>query len=165
MDLREPLILAVGDSSWVNVEGPGEATKIRSQAGYGILLADNRQDKFFKESGGMVNFMGFRSHLIRRVVRSTIAAETMAGLESVEEAELFRAHLTELREELDIHGNYEAQLRKTKVLHLADCKSLYDLIHHRGTIPSERRLLLDIEALREMQLENVESLWISADDG
>ena len=92
---------------------------------------------------------------------STIAAETMAALEAVAEAERFRAHLPELREVLDTHGDYDAQLRKTKALHLSDSKSLYDLIHDRGTVPAERRRLLDVEALREMQLQNAESRLIS----
>eukprot|EP00974_Lingulodinium_polyedra_P080741 7823490-Lingulodinium_polyedra.AAC.1 len=53
MDLSEPLILAVGDSSWANVTGPNETERIRSQAGYVILLADNRQGAFLKNSGGL----------------------------------------------------------------------------------------------------------------
>ena len=34
------------------------------------------------------------------------------------------------------------------MFHVTDCKSLYDLLQKRGTIPSERSLLIDIEALR-----------------
>ena len=34
------------------------------------------------------------------------------------------------------------------MIDLTDCRRLYDLLHRRGTVPSERRLLIDIEALR-----------------
>ena len=80
VDLKEPIVLAIGDASWGNVG----SKKTKSQAGYIILVADNRDDKFMKKNGGIVNVMTFRSHLIRRVVRSTVAAETMGALEAVE---------------------------------------------------------------------------------
>ena len=46
------------------------------------------------------------------------------------------------------------------MVHVTDCRSLYDLIGHRGTIPSERRLLLDIQALRhDVKHNNVMTRW------
>ena len=48
------------------------------------------------------------------------------------------------------------------ITHLTDCKSLYDLLHKRGTVPSERRLVIDIEALRDdLESNNVRSKWVS----
>ena len=48
------------------------------------------------------------------------------------------------------------------MIHLTDCRSLYDLLHRRGTFPSERRLLIDIEALRnDIETNGVVSRWIN----
>ena len=48
------------------------------------------------------------------------------------------------------------------MVHVTGCKSLYDLLQKRGTIPSERRLLIDIEALRnDIQENNTVSKWIN----
>ena len=48
------------------------------------------------------------------------------------------------------------------MIHLTDCRSLYDLLHRRGTVPSERRLLIDIEALRnDIETNGVVSRWIN----
>ena len=47
-------------------------------------------------------------------------------------------------------------------IHLTDCRSLHDLLHRRGTVPSERRLLIDIEALRnDIETNGVVSRWIN----
>ena len=48
------------------------------------------------------------------------------------------------------------------MIHLTDCRSLYDLLHRRGTVPSERRLFIDIEALRnDIETNGVVSRWIN----
>ena len=73
------------------------------------------------------------------MVRSTLAAETMAALEAVEHADVMRGHFAELFEGIDYHSYYE-DIQQIPVIHLTDCRSLYDLLHRRGTVPSERRL-------------------------
>ena len=155
--MDEIVALAVGDASFANV---GDE-KTRSQAGLMVLLADNRSNEFRNNGKGSVNAMSWRSHKIKRVVRSTLAAETMAALEATEEADLVRAHLAELHHQLDTRDYYD-DLKCVPMIHLTDCKSLYDLLHHRGTVPSERRLLLDIEALREqIELFGQETRWVN----
>ena len=96
----------------------------------------------------------WKSHRIKRVVRSTVAAETMAALEAVEHAEVMRGHFAELFEGIDYHS-YDEDIRQISVIHLTDCRSLYDFLHRRGTVPSERRLLIDIEALYGMSLRRM----------
>ena len=52
--------------------------------------------------------------------------------------------------------------RNFKMVHVTDCKSLDDLLQKRGTIPSERRLLIDIEALRnDIDENNMVSKWMN----
>ena len=48
------------------------------------------------------------------------------------------------------------------MVHVTDCKSLFDLVHKRGTMPSEKRLLLDKEAIREQISDgSLVSKWCS----
>ena len=72
-----------------------------------------------------------------------------------------RGHFAELFEGIDYHSYYEG-IQQISVIHLTDCRSLYDLLHRRGTVPSERRLLIDIEALRnDIETNGVVSRWIN----
>ena len=72
-----------------------------------------------------------------------------------------RGHFAELFEGIDYHSYYE-DIQQISVIHLTDCRSLYDLLHRRGTVPSERRLLIDIEALRnDIETNGVVSRWIN----
>ena len=85
----------------------------------------------------------------------------MAALEAVEHADVMRGHFAELFEGIDYHSYYE-DIQQISVIHLTDCRSLYDLLHRRGTVPSERRLLIDIEALRnDIETNGVVSRWIN----
>ena len=45
-----------------------------------------------------------------------------------------------------------------KMVHFTDGKSLYNLLQRRGAIHGERRLLVDIEALRT-DIEELNLLW------
>ena len=103
----------------------------------------------------------WKSHHIKRVVRSTLAAETMAALEAVEHADVTMGHFAELYERID-YRSYCEDIQQTPVIHLTDCRSLCDPLHRRGTVPSERRLLIDIEFLRnDIETNGVVSRWIN----
>ena len=91
--------------------------------------------------------MVWRSHRVKRVARSTLAAETMAALEAVEAADVIRAHMVELKYGLS-YRNHAQEVGHVPMVHLTDCKSLWDLLQKQGQVPSERRLLMDVEALR-----------------
>ena len=83
----------------------------------------------------------------------------MAALEAVEHADVMRG--AELFEGIDYHSCYE-DIQQISVIHPTDCRSLYDLLHRRGTVPSERRLLIDIEALRnDIETNGVVSRWVN----
>ena len=118
--------------------------KTASQAGLVVLIADNKDDKFLKGNAAKVSALVWRSHRIKRVVRSTLTAETMAALEAVESGDLIRAHLAEIHYGLD-YKTHAQDVAAIKMIHVTDCKSLYDLLQKRGTIPSERQLLFASE--------------------
>ena len=158
IDLSEAVIVAIGDSSFANVG----KSKTASQAGLIVLLADNTGNKFLQGEASRVSALIWRSHRIKRVVRSTLTAETMAALEAVESGDLIRGHLAELHGGLEYKSHAVDVPRNFKMVHVTDCKSLYDLLQKRGTIPSERRLLIDIEALRnDIDENNMVSKWIN----
>ena len=156
MDILKGVLLAFGDSSFANVG----KNRTSSQAGLIIMYAADRE-ALLRGERVRVSPLIWKSHRIERVVRSTLAAETMAALEAVEHADVMRGHFAELFEGIDCHSYYE-DIQQISVIHLTDCRSLYDLLHRRGTVPSERRLLIDIEALRnDIETNGVVSRWIN----
>ena len=88
IDLDKATVLAIGDSSFANAG----KLKTASQAGLVIMLADNADGKLESGEKVKVSPLIWRSHRIKRVVRSTLAAESMAALEAIEGADLIRAN-------------------------------------------------------------------------
>ena len=75
----------------------------------------------------------------------------MAALEGWESAIAFRAVLL---------GCFPGLERKTPIISLTDCKSLYDSVHRIGgpRAPSEKRLMVDLSAIRQI-IQEEESTW------
>ena len=89
--------------------------KTSSQAGYCILLVDNRDGKFLEGKESIVTVLNWKTHKIKRKVRSTLAAETMAAIEACESGDIFRAHLLGLRgaDKLTLKGfQYNEELKE-----------------------------------------------------
>ncbi|CAK0827876.1 unnamed protein product, partial [Prorocentrum cordatum] len=157
INIDDAIVVAVGDSSHGNVG----KTKTASQAGLVILLADNKDDQLLHGRPAEVTPMLWRSHRIKRVVRSTLAAETMAALEAVESGDMLRQDLVELHYGLGYRTHMD-DVKAIKMVEVTDCKSLYDLLQKRGTVPFEKRLLIDIESLRnDLEFNDVVSKWVS----
>ncbi|CAK0904441.1 unnamed protein product [Prorocentrum cordatum] len=156
INIDDAIVVAVGDSSHGNVG----KTKTASQAGQVILLADNKDDQFLRGMPAKVTPMLWRSHRVKRVVRSTLAAETMAALEAAESGDMLRQHQVELHYGLGYRTHMD-DVKAIKMVDVTDCKSLYDLLQKRGPVPSEKRLLIDIEPLRnDLEFNNVVSKWV-----
>ncbi|CAE8612681.1 unnamed protein product [Polarella glacialis] len=157
-------IFVFHDAAWANVtsgecvEDPTqqqiENKEVYSQIGYTMFPAT---DDVKGEKGGRANLIDWRSHGCPRVCRSTFAAETMACAEALEAAIAMRGRLLEiLHPGLDLRDVDAAML---PIECIADCKSLYDTMHKDGVAkaPSEKRLMLDLSAIREMLMEAVVS--------
>ena len=141
IDFRRACLLEYSDASWANA--PGNL----SQAGYLVYLADN--DVFTME-GGPVSLMEWKSHRIRRVCRSTLAAETMA-MDAGSDAAMQLRHMFAEALFPDFTAATGGRLPQEflPLKCVTDCRSLYDLLT-KGSIPSvtqERRLAIDIAAL------------------
>ncbi|CAK0864559.1 unnamed protein product, partial [Prorocentrum cordatum] len=171
--LRGPLCLVTfHDASWANADEPAEGAiskllaktvgatskdkeiKIRSQAGYVTFLAEAKLLRGDRARAGIVDW---RSGTIKRVCRSTLAAETMSAVDALGCAQITRCVFASL-EIPDAHPE-DIPPSLSPLAQVTDCASLCDTMHRDGysKLPSERRLLLDLVGLKE-SLEEVRML-------
>ena len=154
------MLLVFHDAAWANATTDPEKDSpedIEAAAGHGIysqlghiVMVANK--KVLSGEGGETSILGWKSHACARVCRSTFAAEVMSALEGWEDAISIRAMIS---------GAYfpgqdgvsEARSRELlPVVSLTDCKSVYDNVHRVAgpRAPTEKRLVIDIAALRHM---------------
>ena len=138
LDLQEKLYISVfTDASFNNLPKGG------SQEGFIILLADKHLNCCPIE---------WSSKRIKRVAKSTLAAETLAVVDGLDSAYLVRTILSEILRDVII----EIRL-------YTDSKSLFETV---GTshVLKDKRLLVDMSALREMNERNeCKFFWILTD--
>ena len=89
--LEDIIVMAWCDASFANVlDKPDDDVALKSQAGYVLGYAPR---SVLQTKRGLVSVAAWLSHKIKRKVRSTLAAETLAGNESLEAADILRCHL------------------------------------------------------------------------
>ena len=148
------VIIVYHDAAWANVTNEYDHqdydetkdTGIYSQMGYVVVIA-HKEVLLGKPGKGIV--ATWKSHACQRVCRSTFASETMAALEGWEAGIAFRDLL---------RGCFQAGCPgELPMVTMTDCKSLYDSVHRAGgpRAPSEKRLLVDLAALRQMVHQEV----------
>ena len=99
--------------------------------------------------------MSWNSSRIRRVVRSTIGAETLSLIEGCDTA----LYISEMVSEISKRMNTKAP-GPVNIEALTDNQSLFDTIHSTKQT-SEKRLIVDSSAVREMSDRNELSVtWI-----
>ena len=137
-DIKKARISAFSDASYVNPEGGS------SQGGYIIFLHG--------ENNHVVP-ISWRSRKINRVVRSTLAAETLALTEAAAQGFYIRAILTKL---LGVHDK-----KCLPINAITDDQSLLNSIKSRKTV-DDKQLLIDRSCIKEklvnLELHNV--LWV-----
>ena len=122
LDLEKCTLECYTDASFANLADCG------SQGGYIIFLRDER---------GRKSPITWQSRKIRRVVKSTLAAETLALVEGAEVCIYIQRIIAEMMNtELNINCS-------------VDNKSLVDALHSTKSI-DDRRLRIDISILKEM---------------
>ena len=126
VDLNTCFLLSYSDAAWANLDSG------KTGGGYLIGVAAEDRDTY--------GIIGWRCRALRRVVRSTMAGETLALGDLLDEAEAV----------CDVWKCVMGrELRATAV---TDCRSLYDHIH-LGKQVTEKRLRCELFALREAQKE------------
>jgi hypothetical protein len=149
---EEFTIVAIGDSAFETVVDQ------KTAAGYVVGLMATED---IKKGAGSFSILSFRSHLVKRSVKSTLAAETMAMDESVQAADWFRAAFAELHDEGYEVRHWEEHASRIPMLIVTDCKSLHDHLNKDGgPPPSEKRLAMDMQVLKDMiSGRSVEIRW------
>ena len=138
--LQEPDLLVYSDSSLGNMVNGG------TQGGYLIGLLG--KDKRFSP-------LSWGSRRVRRVVRSTLAGETLAMADAVDNA----VYISTLYSELMTGDPSDACV---EISCLTDCKSLYEAVKSQKFV-TEKRLRIEISGLKESLEKDVihELKWIS----
>ena len=124
-DIKKATVSAFSDASHANLKGGP------SQGGYIIFLHGENNH---------VAPISWRSRKINRVVRNTLAAETLALTEAAEQSFYIRAILTEL---LELHDK-----KCLPIDAITDNQLLLDSIKSTKTV-DDKRLLIDISCIRE----------------
>ena len=139
-DIKSCKVVSFCDASFANLPNAG------SQGSFVTLLIDKN---------GMYCPIAWQSRKIRRVVKSTLAAE---GLAAVEAAEITSYLAILLKEILQISGTIDA-------LVYCDNQNLVNSVHSSTNL-EDKRLLIDVSILRDMlqQHELTDFLWISTDN-
>ena len=189
VDLRHAVLLAYHDAGWANApqdcedpfyalypedeetgkirEGPFSTedrrakrcnSKIASQLGGIYLLADREILYGHKKR---VSLLDWRSAACDRVCRSTFAAESMGCCGAIENADFIRKFLSTL-----LTGDLvRKEDGRFLVRYLSDCRSLYDHLAREGIprVPSERRLAIDMAAIRQDLAVAGRMCWVPTD--
>ena len=139
MDLANVRLVVHSDASYGNLKGGG------SQGGFIVFISDK---------DGFCSPVAWASKRIKRVVRSTLSAETLAAVDAVDAAYLISKILAEVigrgkEEEIPIN------------LH-TDNKSLYDAINTTNLV-LDKSWVVDIAALREMnEWGEIHFCWVDS---
>ena len=159
-NLADLVLMVCHDAAWANAPFDPEVDDLAdvaaahgqgvySQLGH-LLVMSSKAAIDGKQCPTAV--VGWRSHACPRVCRSTFAAETMAGLEGWEEALTFRSFIAGALHADPARAQEDCARQLFPIVSLTDCKSLYDNVHRVGgpCAPSEKRLVVDLTALRAM---------------
>ena len=132
-------IVSYSDASWANLPCGG------SQGGFVIYFVNS-------ETSASCPIM-WKSVKVKRVVRSSLAAETLAFLDGSERALIFAQAVSEI-----------CGIGKVPITCFTDNKSLYDAAHTTKTI-TDPRLRVDMAIIRQMVgREEVEIRWIQTEE-
>jgi len=153
--LADLIVIAVSDASWNNLISQGK--KEVTQAGMVILLG-SRQD-FVQHGMGPVGIVGWRSHKLKRVTRSTMHGEAQGLNEACSQGDLFRCLLVESvigRDFRLAHWRYE--VRAVAMTGVTDCKDVESSLWKGGNA-EDPRVELEMRCLYLEQDSGLEYRW------
>ena len=135
-DLKSCTVVTYTDASFANLPNAG------SQGGFVSLLVDQN---------GLYCPVAWQSRKIRRVVKSTLAAECLAAVEAAEISIYIATVLNEILQ--------SSRLIDTCVL--CDNRNLVNAVHSTTNL-EDKRLLIDVSILRDMleQKELTQFIWV-----
>ncbi|XP_078490921.1 uncharacterized protein LOC144747058 [Ciona intestinalis] len=130
-DVEKLKLVVYSDAAFANLHDGG------SQGAFLIFLVGENKK---------CNILSWQSKRIKRVIRSTLAAEASAACDAVEAAYYLSYMITEL-----FYGKGHGT--KLPIHAITDNRSLYDAVHSRKGV-ADKRLRIDIAVLKEMMETN-----------
>ena len=158
----------IQDASWANASGQ------RSQ---GAFLVGATTIELWQNKAAPFGIISYKSHGLKRVVASTLAAETQAMSEALAEVEWIRGLFEELTNPTFDIVNWSSRTRHRgllvaartntqqtlpKVLSICDAKALYDHLHSETAgCTADRRTAIEIQIIRSsLDAQNGEVRWV-----
>ena len=153
--IKDWRIMCIADSGW------GTRSSGESQGGYVLCIAHK---SILERKRAPCWIIDWASKKLKRMVRSSVAAETLAGQNGLDAIESFQALLSEI-----LYGMSPRDFRKTipKVPSciVIDSKGFYDAVTRSccsQAISVERRLMIDYAIAREtMTNQNIWAFWVN----
>ena len=139
VDLKKLVVLSVSDASL------GTMPRCGSQGGFVLFVTDERVLTQMAPTAAML----WSRRRLKRVARSSLATEGMALCKAVEAAEHLRAALAELMWVSFDYRQWEQAADFAKVVACTDAKSVYDHVTREAGTASDKRLAVDLVALKE----------------
>ena len=113
----------------------------------------------------LVSVLSWQSKKIKRVVRSSLAAETCSVSTCQEHLDWMRTMWEQMTRGEFVLENYEQFLTVGPSILVTDCKSLYDAIHEEGAAPAstDKRLAIELAIVKAKAVSGETDLrWIDA---
>ena len=155
LDVKKLCALTYTDASFANMP------RLGSQSGVITMLTSEN----VKVTGAPAAIIEWGSTRIKRVVKSTLAAESASlaiGHDRNEFARVAAAYLFgKIRaDDAKKMKQWQQSLDTVSGLMAVDAKSLYDMLQKTRSLPSEKRISLDLLAVREsMEASNLQVFW------
>ena len=147
--------MGVHDAAHANLEGGA------SQQGH-LILAVHAS---ITNCRVPVSVLSWQSKKIKRVVRSSLAAETCSMSTCQEHLDWMRTMWEQMTRGEFVLENYEQFLTARPSILVTDCKSLYDAIHKEGAAPAstDKRLAIELAIVKAKAVSGETDLrWIDA---
>jgi len=146
--------LAVSDASLGGVDEAGGVSRssdlpaIHSQGAYCIMFADKSLARDGRR--GLFNLLDWRSRKLRRVCRSSFAAETLALADSNDAAQMLRGALLDIMSPGINFKYWEERVGRWPLTLVVDARDCYDhLIKETSSAPVQKSLLFDLAQLKQ----------------
>ena len=148
LDPAQLIVVSYADASFAN------APNLKSQGG--LLVCLTTRDAL--TGSAVASVLDWKSGRLRRVVRSTLAAEACSADAGVDHGMFIGLCLTELVGKGDAISSDSV----FEHYHATDCRSLYDCVHKNSSDLEEKRTLLDVKAIRHAIIPR-NLLWVPTD--
>ena len=152
LDLDKGGFLSVSDAGLGGIGDDGDYGtvvdgKVRSQGGYLVLFGD--ENLAHHGTRGQFNLLDWRSHKLKRVCRSSFAAETLSLADANDAVQHLRGSLLEILDPKANLKEWESQVSRWPATLVVDARDCFDHLNKEtSALPSQKALMFDLAAIR-----------------